>query len=183
MEKITADEFIKLTKTDLKGKIFCFPTDTVYGVGALYDDKTAIAKIYRMKKRSLEKPLANLCSNINQIIKQGIYISLEVQKIIDKYWPGALTIIFPKQDKKLAFRMPNSSVALKIIDRFSILAVTSVNESGEKELNSYEEINDAFGNIIDYYICDEVSLSKIASTVIDVSANEIKVLRKGSIII
>lgn len=181
MEKIKVDEFIKLDKEDLVGKVICFPTDTVYGIGALFNDEQAIEKIYKMKNRPLNKPLANLCSSVDQIIDLGIDIPIEVRNLINKFWPGALTIIFKDKDKKISFRMPNSDVALKIISRFSIMTTTSVNESGEKELNSFDEINDQFGNDIDYYISDEVELSKIASTVIDVSEDDIKIVRQGSV--
>jgi len=179
MEKLSVDEFIKLEKKDLAGKIVCFPTDTVYGIGALYNDNKAIAKIYEMKNRPLNKPLANLCSNINQILDLGINIPTNVRDIIDRSWPGALTIIFAYEQGKISFRMPDSIVALKIIDKFSIMTTTSVNESGEKELNSYSDIEKQFGNIIDYYISDEHHLTNVASTVIDVSDEVIKIVRQG----
>jgi L-threonylcarbamoyladenylate synthase len=181
MEKLKVDEFLKLDKKDLAGKVICFPTDTVYGIGALFNDQIGIKKIYEMKNRPLDKPLANLCSRIDQILDLGIEISSNVRDLIDQYWPGALTIIFGYKNEKISFRMPNCDVALKIIDKFSIMTTTSVNESGQKELNSYEEINEYFKDKIDYFITDEVTLSKVASTVIDVSDGNIKVLRQGTI--
>lgn len=183
MEKIKVDDFVRLNKEDLLGKVICFPTDTVYGIGALFGDDVAIAKIYKMKNRPLHKPLANLCSSVEQILDLGIEIPAKARELIDKFWPGALTIIFKHGASKISFRMPNSEIALKLLDKFSIMTTTSVNESGEKELNSYEEINSQFENDIDYYITDTVELSKIASTVVDVSENDIKVIRMGSIMI
>lgn len=181
MEKIKVEDFIKLNKEELLGKVICFPTDTVYGVGALFGDDVAISKIYKMKNRPFNKPLANLCSSVEQILDLGIEIPVKARDLIDKFWPGALTIIFKHGQTKISFRMPNSEISLKLLDKFSIMTTTSVNESGEKELNSYEEINNQFGNEIDYYISDTVELSKIASTVVDVSDNELKVIRMGSI--
>lgn len=183
MEKIKVNDFIKLNKEDLKGKVICFPTDTVYGIGALFGDDEGIKKIYKMKNRPLDKPLANLCSSIEQILDLGIELPSIARELIDKYWPGALTIIFRYKTSKISFRMPNSEIALKLLDRFSVMATTSVNESGDKELNSFEEINSQFADQIDYYITDSVELSKIASTVVDVSDNDIKVIRMGSIIL
>ena len=179
MEKLTVDEFLKLDKADLFGRVVCFPTDTVYGIGALFDDREAITKIYEIKKRPLNKPLANLCSNINQILDLDIDISTNIRDIIDRHWPGALTIIFKYNSSKISFRMPDSEVALKIIDKFSIMTTTSVNESGEKELNSYFDISKEFGDKIDYFISDEVRFSKVASTVIDVSDGAVKIIRQG----
>lgn len=181
MEKIKLSDFLLLNKEDLVGKVICFPTDTVYGIGTLYNDKLGISKIYKMKNRPLDRPLANLCSSLDQILDLEIEITSNVRDIIDKYWPGALTIIFKDKDKKTSFRMPDSKIALELIDKFGVLTTTSVNESGEKELNSFIEINEVFGKKIDYFISDDAKLSKVASTVIDVSSNEIKVLREGLI--
>lgn len=183
MERIKLEEFLKLKKEQLLGKVFCFPTDTVYGLGAFYKDQEAIEKIYNIKNRPYDKPLANLCSSMDQITSLGIKISPKVESLINKYWPGALTIIFKLGSEKISFRMPNCQVALDIIDKYSILTTTSVNESGEKELNSYQEIYEMFAGKIDYFIDEEAQFSKIPSTVIDVSDDEIKVLRQGSIYI
>ena len=67
MEKVTLKELLCLEKEDLKGKLICFPTDTVYGVAAIASDIEAVEKIYAMKKRSERKPLALLCSSIKQV--------------------------------------------------------------------------------------------------------------------
>src|SRR5690554_7997407 len=100
MEKITVNDLIKISKDDLKGKVICFPTDTVYGLGALYGDREAILKIYKLKKRDLNKPIANLCSNVKQITDLGIEIPSYAYNLIDKHWPGPLTIIFKDGNKK-----------------------------------------------------------------------------------
>lgn len=183
MEKLSVNEFINFDKSKLVGKVICFPTDTVYGIGALFNDEVAISQIYKMKNRDPNKPLANLCSSVDQIKDLGIDVPEVANQLIEKHWPGALTIIFKDNSKKISFRMPNSEIALKLLRKFSVLTTTSVNESGEKELNSYEEINNAFGSMIDYFIDDEANLSKIASTVVDVSDGSVKVLRQGSIIL
>lgn len=179
MERIKLVDFLKLSKEHLNHKIICFPTDTVYGVGAMFSDKIAIDKIYQMKNRSYSKPLANLCASISQIEDLGIIIPTDALKLMKKYWPGALTIIIKHQDQKISFRMPNSNIALQILSKFGVFATTSVNESGEKELNSFEEINEKFGNFIDYFIDEKATLSKVPSTVVDVSDGSIKVLREG----
>lgn len=181
MEKIKLSDFLLKDIQELNGKVICFPTDTVYGVGAIYNDQVAIDKIYRMKKRSKDKPLVNLCSRISQITNLGIIIKPEVQSLIENYWPGALTIIFKDGDKTTSFRMPDSPIALTIIEKFSMMATTSVNESGEPELNNYEDIAAKFADDIDYFISDPAVFSKIPSTVIDVSKDLIQVLRLGNI--
>lgn len=190
MEKVTVDELIKLNKEDLYGKIICFPTDTVYGVGALANDESAIKKIYKMKNRSDNKPLPILCSKVSQV-EEYAYISKKARTLMEKYWPGALTIILNKKEgafdniaeATLAFRMPDSSVSLKIIDHFSLLATTSVNTSGEKELNSVSEIEEKFSSYIDYLVIDSATFSSVASTIVDATSDTLKVIRQGNIVI
>lgn len=189
MERVTLNQLLKLKKEDLQGKLICFPTDTVYGVGAIATDEEACEKIYQMKNRSSRKPLPLLCSNIEQIKEYVDEIDEAVLSLVKKYWPGALTIIFNKKekagkhlsDKTIAFRMPNSKIALSIIDRFSPMATTSVNISGEKEINNIDEIEEKFADWIDYIVTDEAYLSNIPSTVVDATGVFPIILREGNI--
>ena len=99
------------------------------------------------------------------------------------------TIIFKKTDllsseitkgkPTVAFRMPNSQIALKILNTFGLMATTSVNISGEKELNSVEEILNEFDGMIDYIVTDKAVLQNVPSTIYDDTTE--KVLRKGLI--
>ena len=185
------EDIIKLDKEILKNKIIVFPTDTVYGVGCLYNDIEAYKKIYELKKRSFDKPLAVLISKMDHLQLFNEELDSASKELINKYWPGALTVILKKKkdsdaadlfnNQKIGLRMPNSRIALKLIDHFGPLATTSVNISGEKELNSIEEIKAQFGDLIDYYIDDIEPMSKISSTVIELFDSSYRVLREGSI--
>ncbi len=189
MERVTLNQLLQLKKEDLEGKLICFPTDTVYGVGAIATDKKAVEKIYQMKRRNNKKPLPVLCSNIDQIKEYVDEIDDTIAALMKKYWPGALTIIFNKKpgvgdhlsDNTIAFRMPNSKIALDIINRFSPIATTSVNMSGEKEINNIDEIEEKFADWIDYIVTDEAYLSNIPSTVVDATGVFPKILREGNI--
>lgn len=191
MELISLEEFIKIPKGDLYGKVFCFPTDTVYGLGAMLNDKAAIKKIFEIKHREEKKPLAILIDEFSNLDKYVIQITQEAKYLMENYWPGPLTLIFEKSDniidevnqslKTIAFRMPDSKIALKIINHLGYLATTSVNISGEKELNSVDEICKVFPEKIDYIITNQVVLSKCPSTIIDVTTKQPKVIRQGAI--
>ncbi|MBP6904219.1 MAG: threonylcarbamoyl-AMP synthase [Bacilli bacterium] len=189
MEKVTLKELLCLEKEDLKGKLICFPTDTVYGVAAIASDIEAVEKIYAMKKRSERKPLALLCSSIKQVEEYVENIDEAVLFLMKKYWPGALTIIFNKKPgvgdhlakETIAFRMPNSKIALAIINHFSIMATTSVNISGEVEINDIEEIAEKFGDWIDYIVTDEAYISNVPSTVLDATGKSLNIVREGNI--
>lgn len=186
-------EFIKLSKINLRGKVVCFPTDTVYGVGALIDDALGIEKIYMLKHRDSNKPLAVLAPSVESLLQYIEYPSPEIIDIMQKYWPGALTIIFKKHADlittinpnfdTIAFRIPSSKVALEILNHFGPLATTSVNLSGSAPINDLATIMENFGNQIDYVIDDLEKTSNHSSTIIDASTYPIKIIRQGDIII
>lgn len=187
MIKITVEELIKLTKEDIKGKVIVFPTDTVYGIGAMIDDQEGVNKIYNLKHRDKNKPLANLAYSSEQIEE---YVNITNPKIKElmKHWPGALTIIFNKKHiynnelPTIAFRIPNSNVALTILKRFGVMSVTSMNLSGSEPLNNLDDIIKNFESEIDYLVTNEEKHSNISSTIIDVTKEPFVVLRKGEIL-
>lgn len=181
----------KLTKEDLIGKVICFPTDTVYGVGCILGDNEALEKIYELKNRDLSKPLAILVPNSNSIVPFINDSPKIADELMNKYWPGALTIIFNKKEgvcddftkglPTIGFRMPNSKVALTVLEKFGPLATTSVNISNNPPLNSLEEIKKYFGDKIDFIIEDKEIISKVSSTIVDVTKEVLVILRQGDI--
>lgn len=189
MIKIRVDELIKLPVSDIIGKVIVFPTDTVYGIGALCNDLEGIKKIYDLKHRDKSKPLACLASSIEDVLSVVNINNTRTSEFME-HWPGALTLIFEKKDKKLideslstiAFRIPNSNVALKVLKHFGIMAVTSMNISGSLPLNDLKSIEENFGEEIDYLVIDEENLSTVSSTILDVSTSIVKVLRKGDLL-
>ena len=77
--------------------------------------------------------------------------------------------------------MPNSSITLELLKALGMLYTTSVNISGQAELNTPSEIDNVFGEQIDYIICDEVTLSKLPSTIIDATKLPLTVIRQGAV--
>lgn len=185
------DSHNQISKEKLRGKVIAYPTDTVFGIGAMIDDLKAISKIYKLKKRSFDKPLAILASKVEDILPYIEMPSEEILNIMKKYWPGALTIIFKKNHSitsqhisrfdTIAFRIPNNTIALNILEKTGPLATTSVNISGDNPINTYQEIDKLFGDTIDYLFVKNVNSSNISSTIIDVSDNHLKIVRQGEI--
>lgn len=185
---IDLDEFLNLPRKKLIGKTICFGTDTVYGIGALMDDKKGINKIYYLKHREARKPLAVLCGCTADVFKYAKPANPIMIKMIKTYWPGALTIIFDdkrKEEGTIAFRIPNNKYALMILNKFGPMPTTSVNISGQPPLNTIEDIDKEFGYKIDYIVRfpEEHISSNIASTVVKVTKDNYKILRQGEIII
>lgn len=185
------NDLLKLTKEDLISKIICFPTDTVYGVGCLMNDEIGVNKIYELKHRDKSKPLAVLASSVEQILPFIENPPTEVVDLMKKYWPGALTIIFNKSKSckniinqefsTIGFRIPNSPIALDILDKFGVMATTSINLSGSAPLNDLNLIKQEFGDKIDYVIEDLELTSNVSSTVIDATQIPFKVIREGNV--
>ena len=173
---------------NMKNKVIIFPTDTVYGIGASVYDVEGMNRIYDIKKRPHDKPLAVLCADIKQI-NEIAYVSDVAKVLINKYLPGALTLILPAKDnikktmniQTVGVRIPNSKIALNILNEEGPLATTSVNDSGETPLNEYDIIYDKYNGIVDkIYKSNEIS-SNISSTVILLNNNEMKLIREGQI--
>lgn len=185
------EELLKKTKEEIRGKIICFPTDTVYGVGCMIDDEAALQKIYHIKHRDLNKPLAVLFPSIDSVCEYGIILNNEVNELMKKHWPGALTLIMPKKrdisnyvtsgNQTIGCRIPQSDIAIKILEHFGPMATTSVNLSGKPALNDLQMIKNEFYMLIDYYIDEQCTSSKVSSTVVDVSKVPFVVLREGDV--
>ncbi len=168
--------------------VIIFPTDTVYGIGTKIFDIDGINKIYEIKKRPKDKPLACLCKDLNQI-KDIAIVSKEAELLINKFLPGPLTVILESKPevinkigyKTIGVRIPNSKLALDILAKNGPMLTTSVNESGFKPINEYELIVKEYEGVVDkIYEANEPS-SNLSSTVVLLINNEVKVLREGEI--
>lgn len=179
----------------LTGKVIIYPTDTVYGVGASIYSKEGIEKIYRIKKRDLSSPIIALLSEKKDIEKIAIIDDEKrdiYEKLIKKYWPGALTIILKRKKivpdimvangETVGVRIPELEESLEIIKKAGgILATTSANFSGKKTPRNYEELDQEFIRKGDIIIEYKDKLLGIESTIIDLSSSEYKIIREGAI--
>lgn len=169
-------------------KVIIFPTDTVYGIGTPIFDVEGIKRIYDIKKRPKEKPLACLCANLEQI-KSIAYLNDKAIKLINEFLPGALTLILKSKEevfekigyKTIGVRIPNSKIALDILKENGPMLTTSVNESGSVPLNEYDDIKKNYDDLVDYIYNTDRQSSNIASTVVLIDGDSIKVLRAGEI--
>ena len=181
---------IVINKTIADNELIAFPTDTVYGLGAKVFDSLGQERIMELKNRDCSKRFAVLCANLEQI-ESIAYVDEKAKKIINKFLPGGLTLILKAKDQNIhnyaidgtvAVRIPKHPIALKILLENGPLATTSVNLSGQKPLNNYDEINETFKGKIDYIFKDPTNIkySNVPSTIIDMT-NELKVIREGDI--
>ena len=169
-------------------KVIIFPTDTVYGIGCDIFDLEGIERIYKIKNRSKDKPLACLCADIKQI-EDIAYLSEDARKLINLFLPGPLTIILKSKPivldkigyKTIGVRIPNNKIALDILKEHGPMLTTSVNESGDVPLNEYDDIKANYNHLVDYIYNTNTKSSNISSTVVDLTDNRLRILRIGEI--
>ncbi len=179
----------KIIKTLINGGIVAFPTDTVFGLACIME-KEAIAKVYEAKGRSFDKPLPMMCDSF-KMIDEVAYVSEKAKKIIDVLTPGALTLIFQKKEivedyvtmgkKTIGIRVPKDDFILHLIEQIGMpILVTSANVSGEASLLKWRDVLACMDGKIDAIVCEDAK-GECASTIIDVTEEDIKVLREGPV--
>ena len=168
-------------------KVIIFPTDTVYGIGTPLFDDEGLKRIYDLKGRTFDKPIGLLVSDLLQVEKICI-TNEDFYKLSSIFWPGALTMILPVRHeyqkkiglKTLGLRMPNHSLALRLIKENGPLRTTSCNFSGQEELNDYEKILDVFIKKVNDIYPNKEKILEVSSTVISL-CGDLTILREGSI--
>tara|TARA_B100002049_G_scaffold208204_1_gene169520 strand:+ start:119 stop:715 length:597 start_codon:yes stop_codon:yes gene_type:complete len=171
------------------GGIAIFPTDTVYGLGCNPYNSSAVEKIYEIKSREKIKSLPVLAYSL-EIVKEITCVDSFTEKIIERYWPGPLTLILKltdqklkkslKLDDKIAIRIPDSECALKLLKKCNLLVGTSANISGNK---SFMDPDECVKNIKNYdiFLNGGTITSKGESTIVEIENEEIKIIREGAL--
>jgi len=169
------------------GGIAIFPTDTVYGLGCNPYNSSAVEKIYEIKSREKIKSLPVLAYSL-EIVKEITHVDSFTEKIIERYWPGPLTLILKltdqklkkslKLDDKIAIRIPDSECALKLLEKCNLLVGTSANISGNE---SFMDPDECVKNIKNYdiFLNGGTITSKGESTIIEIKNGKIEVIREG----
>ena len=173
-----------------KGGAVVLPTETVYGLFAKALDKKAVNLVYQLKRRPRDKALNLNVAHLDDILNFSKNQPPYLQKLVDSFLPGPLTIILEANDKvpywvnsdltTVGFRMPSHPVTLELIREFGPLIGPSANISGQASGVSFKEILKDFGQEV-LGIEDDAFLTGQDSTIIDLSGSKVKILRQGSI--
>jgi len=190
---ISADDpFAYKTALDIlkSGGLVAFPTDTVYGVGALAFDGIAIESIYTAKDRPAEKAIPILIGEIMDTVKVVTEFPRTARILAARFWPGPLTCVLTKKrtlpeavsaTSTVGVRIPDHAVARILLRYAGPMAVTSANISGQQSPSSAEEVFRQLDGRIPLIIDGGETPGGIPSTVVDCTSNEIKILREGPI--
>lgn len=174
------------------GGMVAFPTETVYGLGADALDEKASAKIYAAKGRPSDNPLIVHISNETQLEPLVKEIPEAAKKLMNKFWPGPLTMIFNKSSlvpkgttgglDTVAVRMPNHPVALSLIDVSQVaIAAPSANTSGRPSPTTAQHVEEDLSGRIEMILDGGQVGIGIESTIVDVTVNPPVILRPGYI--
>lgn len=173
--------------------VIIFPTDTVYGIACNCFSEKAIKKVFDIKKRPENKPINVLSNNLDKIKLVSKNISEKEKFLIDKYMPGALTIILDKNEKvsniltagldTIGVRIPKNNISLRILENVSYpLATTSANISGDSAGIKITDFLKEFDGVVDAIIDGGETDLKVASTIVRVeSDNKLKIIREGTL--
>lgn len=183
------DEFGKMLSD---GKTVIFPTETVYGLGANALNEAAASKIYTAKGRPSDNPLLVHVSEISQVYDIVEFVEDRAKLLMEKFWPGPLTIIFKKKPiipdrtsgglDTVAIRMPSDKVARKLISSAGVpIAAPSANISGRPSPTKAEHIISDMDGRVDGILIGGACNFGVESTIIDLSGDTPLVLRPGSI--
>ncbi len=182
----------------LKGGIVAFPTETVYGLGALASHKDAIKRVYKVKGRPRNNPLIVHAYKLDQILAITENIPNGVDLLIKKYWPGPLTLILPYKNssnicslaranlKTVAVRIPNHPVALKLLKKvnFPLIAPSaniSQHLSPTRAMHVMNDLGKKLNKNKDIILDGGKTNIGLESTVIDFTKNKPVILRPGGL--
>lgn len=176
------------------GGVIAYVTDTVWGLGCLPNNESAVKKIYEIKKREAQKPLILMSNDIYPLLDYVKPISKIGQILIKKYFPGALTIVTDKSENTpdyitssmptVGIRVPDNEVFREICEIIPghVLATTSANLSHQSSAKTYEQALENMSGLADLIIEDYGYAAKgLESTVVGVMNNELRIFRQGVI--
>lgn len=174
------------------GGLVAFPTETVYGLGAVCTKETALLNIFAVKGRPADNPLILHIYHLDQLGQIVNSISPAARKLIKRYWPGPLTLIFPKRPEvssvvtagldTVAVRMPSDPVARELLRLTNIpVAAPSANLSGKPSPTLGEHVINDLAGKIEVIIDSGPCPAGVESTVLSLSGAAPVILRPGVI--
>ncbi|WP_279388776.1 L-threonylcarbamoyladenylate synthase [Hydrogenispora ethanolica] len=185
------ESLIAPAETLKKGGLVVFPTETVYGLGAVFNDENALLKIFAVKGRPSDNPLIVHIWDVKQLSSLVSQVSSKAECLTKAFWPGPLTIIFPKRSlvsgvvtaglDTVAVRMPSHPVAQALLRLTDVpVAAPSANLSGRPSpTKGSHVVEDLFGKV-EYIIDAGPCPAGIESTVIKLEPDPV-ILRPGSV--
>ena len=184
-------EIVRASAALGRGGLIAMPTDTLYALAADATDDNAVERIYRLKVRERGKPLPLFVASLSQALAIADF-NQTARALAEAFWPGALTIVLPKQSTfksralagsdSVALRVPNEAQALAILQKLGRpLTGTSANLSGGPDPVSAADVRRQLGDGVDLILEAQTGSFGRSSTIVDCTGPEPRVLRQGAI--
>ncbi len=171
-------------------RLVAFPTDTVYGLGTLAFDGPTVLKLYQAKERPPEKAIPILIADIADLGRVALDVPPIAYRLMENFWPGALTVVVPKHPRipvevsatdTVAVRMPDLDLARHLMRLTGPLAVTSANRSAGPNPRTAQEVLDQLAGRINAIVDGGQTPGGVPSTVLDCTQPTPVILREGAI--
>ena len=172
------------------GGLVAFPTDTVYGVGGLAFDSQAVERIYWAKQRAVEKAIPVLLGQEADLETIASSVPQMARRLASRFWPGPLTLVVSKKSSlpeavasgaTVGARVPDHHIALALLRLAGAMAVTSANLSGKTSARTADEVMQQLSGKVELVLDGGRTPGGIASTVVDCTKAEPKILRPGPV--
>ncbi len=174
-----------------RGGLGVLPTDTLYGVVAVARNREAVSRLYRLRRKTPQKPFIMLIGSIGELANFGIAPSLFEKETLKKVWPGKVSVVFPCKRKNLeylhlgtqslAFRLPKSAKLLALLKKTGPLLAPSANSEGKPPATTIAEAKNYFGSAVDFYVSAGKKMPGKPSTLISFEKGKVKILREGAV--
>lgn len=171
--------------------VIAFPTETVMGLGILYNDRQAYDRLNQIKRRPEDKPYTMMVAELEDIAKYAI-VDDATQRVINAFMPGSITLLLNVKGNSvptyvthntgiIGIRIPSNLEARMLLQAVrEPLLVPSANRSGEAPAMNSEEVKKIFGNEVDFVISGKAN-SGLPSTIVDLTKGRVIVVRQGPI--
>ena len=184
----TSENYPRAVEVLRAGGLVAFPTDTVYGVGALAFDAEAVESIYVAKDRPVEKAIPVLIADQADLEKVAASVPPMAARLAEAFWPGPLTLVVPKHPdlppavsatETVGVRIPDHEAARALLRLAGPMAVTSANISGGVSPSTAAEVMEQLGGRIPLILDGGQTPGGKPSTVVDCTGEEPRLIRQG----
>jgi L-threonylcarbamoyladenylate synthase len=175
-----------------RGGAVAFPTETFYGLAVRYDDGAALRRLYELKRRQKDKPIPLIAGERKTLGLVALPLNPTAERLAQRFWPGPLTILTAATEGlsdfltggtgNVAVRIPGESFALRLACLLGMpLTATSANISGQPPADNPDKVIEYFGDSLDLIVDGGKTPGGKPSTIIDVTDEQVRIVRKGAI--
>ncbi|MGC0249736.1 L-threonylcarbamoyladenylate synthase [Pseudactinotalea sp. Z1748] len=178
-------------RTLSRGALAVIPTDTVYGIAADAFTPDAVDALLAAKGRGRQMPPPVLIGDVRTLDGLAIEVPQVVRDLVERFWPGALTVILPAQpslmwdlgetEGTVALRMPDEEFTLALLRKTGPLAVSSANRTGQPAALSAAEAAEQLGSAVSLYLDGGPATGQQPSTIVDATGERLRIVRQGAI--